>query len=154
MAWKRITGGEIQCEVLCCFYMSSLDTNLPSTTRSHCPGGEHWDFTAASGRTLWAWGLLVPVCGLELSRHHKESEGLCAHRMWVSAWFSEANAVIIIPRFWSWHTEPWPKILTQNCSKIAILEIFCISHWQHQDLLIFITWHFLRDCKVCFSKVS
>lgn len=68
-----------------------------SLVRTHCPGSEHWDFTPASGRTLWAWRLLVPVCSLELSRHHKEPEGLRAHCMWVMwmdpMWVSEADGI-------------------------------------------------------------
>lgn len=51
--------------------------------RSDRPWGEHRDFPPAGGRALWARGLLVPVCRLELSWHHQEPQGLRPHCMWV-----------------------------------------------------------------------
>lgn len=46
-------------------------------------GGQHRDHSAASGGIVWARGLLVSVCGLELRWDHQEPQSSCPHRLWV-----------------------------------------------------------------------
>lgn len=52
-----------------------------SGPRAASDGSAHRGHPSASGEDLWAGGVLVPVRGLELLRHHQEPEGLRAHRL-------------------------------------------------------------------------
>lgn len=53
--------------------------------RSGCAGGGHLRIQDPGGGAVRARGLLVPVCGLELGRHHQEQPRLRSHRLLVSA---------------------------------------------------------------------
>lgn len=52
-----------------------------SGPRAARDGSAHRGHPPASGEDLWAGGVLVPVCGLELLRYHQEPESLRAHRL-------------------------------------------------------------------------
>lgn len=49
--------------------------------RSGGEGGGNFSVSNPGGGAVRTGGLLVPVCGLELGRHHQEQPRLCSHRM-------------------------------------------------------------------------
>lgn len=71
--------------VCCCVLTWALSFPAPSL-HFHRPcseRGQHRDHSAAGGGTVWARGLLVSVCGLELRGDHQEPQSPCSHRLWV-----------------------------------------------------------------------
>lgn len=60
------------------------------------PGSErsqHRDHSAAGGGVVWAGGLLVSVCGLELRRDHQEPQSPRPHCLWVYSTGSSSLAL-------------------------------------------------------------
>lgn len=124
--WLQLgSPGRAGVHLFCVLLTGSLLTwTFASLVRPHCEGSEHWDFTPASRGTVWARRLLVPVCGLELSRHYEESEGVCAHCLWViargHAWVQNDGNGLKLLKWLIWHQRtlviiPIPKLSIGFC---------------------------------------
>lgn len=124
LKWDPWVGHKYAC-FMCCGQAGPLLTwTFVSLIRSHCEGSEHWDFTPASRGIVWARRLLVPVCGLEFSRHYEESEGVCAHCLWViacgHAWVQIDGNALKLRQCLIWHQKtlvsiPIPKLSLEFC---------------------------------------
>lgn len=62
-------------------FLGGRCSRAASRPRAARDGGAHRNHPPASGEDLRPGGVLVPVRGMELLRHHQEPEGLCAHRL-------------------------------------------------------------------------